>query len=713
MLLRPGGTGGTGGSTGGGSGGDGGGGGSGIGGGGGGGGGALSPWEKLVVSHACPKLNERLVAHPRLRAATQSLPLLLETLTPERKQAALALLRWLPSLPEGACDALLRGPSSDARGETATWRPDEDGAASPLAALVCDEGCLPLLRALLSREPRLAQPALVAALSPSRTFFYRSLLHRCGLALGSEAIALLLAPRGTDALTSWDQLVLHGPWPLVRELMDAHSELRQAALRSSRLLAAAVRTPLGCVVALRLIELGAPIDGSLEARLLEHDTSLSAFGRGRRTGGHQRHPDVVAVRGLDEGHSQAPILGLYVASHEHVTRLKVAYHKGSHDERRLVYRQVGGTHALWFKIDPEEHEDEDEEEDEEGDGADPQEQGGEGGGAHEEEEEEDDDDFGGGGEPSAEDAEMDDNNEEEEKDTSAAGTKGEEADDARDARDGGGAVEEAEEPEEQEGCWVITDSDAVGAERVDDARIAAKVVDVALQPQKVVSSVWSVAATASTISTSQPPASKAAAATAARHRFEEVTAFTVQSANSMSSFERLHLHNRDESRLDMLALLVESEACDPLLLALLKQLPSLRAPAVVRALDATSPKRFEQLTASAGLEVGEAEVELLLTPYSASASVTQWLQMVSRPSMWPLVGLLMDRHPRLRAAAREPAIVLTALRSPVAALQLLEKLDAPLDDGLCASIRAWQRLPALVGATHKPECVRLLDVLGA
>ena len=338
MLLRPGGTGGTGGSTGGGSGGDGGGGGSGIGGGGGGGGGALSPWEKLVVSHACPKLNERLVAHPRLRAATQSLPLLLETLTPERKQAALALLRWLPSLPEGACDALLRGPSSDARGETATWRPDEDGAASPLAALVCDEGCLPLLRALLSREPRLAQPALVAALSPSRTFFYRSLLHRCGLALGSEAIALLLAPRGTDALTSWDQLVLHGPWPLVRELMDAHPKLRQAALRSSRLLAAAVRTPLGCVVALRLIELGAPIDGSLEARLLEHDTSLSAFGRGRRTGGHQRHPDVVAVRGLDEGHSQAPIMGLYVASHEHVTRLKVAYHKGSHDERRLVYR---------------------------------------------------------------------------------------------------------------------------------------------------------------------------------------------------------------------------------------------------------------------------------------------------------------------------------------------------------------------------------------
>ena len=81
--------------------------------------------------------------------------------------------------------------------------------------------------------------------------------------------------------------------------------------------------------------------------------------------------------------------------------------------------------------------------------------------------------------------------------------------------------------------------------------------------------------------------------------------------------------------------------------------------------------------------------------------------------MWPLVGLLMDRHPRLRAAAREPAIVLTALRSPVAALQLLEKLDAPLDDGLCASIRAWQRLPALVGATHKPECVRLLDVLVA
>ena len=69
----------------------------------------------------------------------------------------------------------------------------------------------------------------------------------------------------------------------------------------------------------------------------------------------------------------------------------------------------------------------------------------------------------------------------------------------------------------------------------------------------------------------------------------------------------------------MLALLVESEANDPLLLALLDRLPSLRAPTAVRALDPSIPSRipsrFDQLAALAGLQVGDEEVELLLTPH--------------------------------------------------------------------------------------------------
>ena len=51
-----------------------------------------------------------------------------------------------------------------------------------------------MVDAMLAREPRLAQPAVVATLWPGFTFFYPRLLARSGLAIGPEALEALRAP---------------------------------------------------------------------------------------------------------------------------------------------------------------------------------------------------------------------------------------------------------------------------------------------------------------------------------------------------------------------------------------------------------------------------------------------------------------------------------------------------------------------------------------
>ena len=53
--------------------------------------GGRSAWERLLLEATSPPLNALLMGHPRLRAAAQSAPLLLEVLTPAR--------RYLPPSP--------------------------------------------------------------------------------------------------------------------------------------------------------------------------------------------------------------------------------------------------------------------------------------------------------------------------------------------------------------------------------------------------------------------------------------------------------------------------------------------------------------------------------------------------------------------------------------------------------------------------------------
>ena len=73
----------------------------------------------------------------------------------------------------------------------------------------------------------------------------------------------------------------------------------------------------------------------------------------------------VVVRGLPAAHHLAPsILGLYRRTTEEVGRKALAFVPPSKQAgRRCVYRQVGGEHALWFKI-LEEGDDDDDDDDE-------------------------------------------------------------------------------------------------------------------------------------------------------------------------------------------------------------------------------------------------------------------------------------------------------------------------------------------------------------
>lgn len=116
-----------------------------------------TPWEKLLLENACPKLNERLVRSPRLHVAAQSLELLLKTLVPKRRAAAIALMRYQRSLPDGLHAALVA--------------PAVNGG-SKWQALVRDEECQGLVKMLLAREPALTTPALLAALAPGFTYYY-------------------------------------------------------------------------------------------------------------------------------------------------------------------------------------------------------------------------------------------------------------------------------------------------------------------------------------------------------------------------------------------------------------------------------------------------------------------------------------------------------------------------------------------------------------
>ena len=97
--------------------------------------GGTTPWEKLLISNASPKLTKRLMRTPRLATAAQSLELLLKALVPKHRDAAQSLMRLLPSLPQGLTPKLLE-------------RDDETGRVR-WAELVRDARCSRLVRTLL------------------------------------------------------------------------------------------------------------------------------------------------------------------------------------------------------------------------------------------------------------------------------------------------------------------------------------------------------------------------------------------------------------------------------------------------------------------------------------------------------------------------------------------------------------------------------------
>ena len=242
----------------------------------------------------------------------------------------------------------------------------------------------------------------------------------------------LLAERPAAGGSCWTQLVLHGPWPFVSELMTKHPRLREAALHHDTLIAA-MSSPLTSAVACRLLEAGASIDTQLEASLSDPlDVEVQSRFQPRLG------TAVVLVRGLPSDHAMAGVSGLYTSVPEEVGRRGVRFITEKEEKelggRRRVYRQVGGHHCIWFRI----LEEEEEEEEEavgisEGAKAGPQEM---------EEEDEDEDE---------------DEEEEEE---------GEGGDDQE---------EEEEEPEEQEGSWLITRSELVGQKKLEAKQIPAMV----------------------------------------------------------------------------------------------------------------------------------------------------------------------------------------------------------------------------------------------
>ena len=72
--------------------------------------------------------------------------------------------------------------------------------------------------------------------------------------LGPPSIVGAGASEQPEAPSRWQELVLHGPWPLVLDLMREQPLLRQAAL-STTLVVEAMFTPLTSTIALQLVQM--------------------------------------------------------------------------------------------------------------------------------------------------------------------------------------------------------------------------------------------------------------------------------------------------------------------------------------------------------------------------------------------------------------------------------------------------------------------------
>jgi len=129
----------------------------------------------------------------------------------------------------------------------------------------------------MQHEPSLAPHALLATLAVGYTHLYGVLrAPPYNLELDEATARALLGPPSIvgagaseqpEAPSRWQELVLHGPWPLVLDLMREQPLLRQAAL-STTLVVEAMFTPLTSTIALQLVQMGANLPPELGTMLL-------------------------------------------------------------------------------------------------------------------------------------------------------------------------------------------------------------------------------------------------------------------------------------------------------------------------------------------------------------------------------------------------------------------------------------------------------------
>jgi len=547
----------------------------------------------------------------------------------------------------------------------------------------------------LQHEPSLAPHALLATLAVGYTHLYGVLrAPPYNLELDEATARALLGPPSIvgagsseqpEAPSRWQELVLHGPWPLVLDLMREQPLLRQAAL-STTLVVEAMFTPLTSTIALQLVQMGANLPPELGTMLLALPCPAP---RWMLPSAEARESlrEAVVVRGLRASHARAEVLGFYRRSHEEVTRaglsavLVGAVAGGGQDapeERRRVYRKVGSDLVLWFRLLDEEVETGEAEA---------------AGGMEAARSPGDALASAGAGEA----VEQDEGDEGEEGDEGDEGDEGE-----KDEADGKDAAGEREEPEDQVGAWVITSTDALlkaaRGQHLSPEEVLARVEDNAMTPNKV-GQTWSVLAKFG----KYEPANELLVGSIDSSGWYTNGSAIDENERGIEPGERRDVTDIESSgaaKDHLLSRLVQVAACAPLVRALLARMPALRTAALLAALEAPGVEVYRRFTEESALEVDEGIVDALLEQTNPAGKhlpnsellKTRWGQLLlSLKTKRPLIESLLAAHQRLREATLHPSLLAAALRpiSRELALWLLVEKNVPVDPGVLEALMLY------------------------
>ena len=267
---------------------------------------------------------------------------------------------------------------------------------------------------------------------------------------------------------------------------------------------------------------------------------------------------------------------------------------------------------------------------------------------------------------------------------------------------------------------MVTHHGLVGVKGLSEAQVLAEVVDGALQPNRVISAVWSVSDRQP--STPSPSSSR-------KMLKREVPAFTALTRSSPTKCPFLPRPGRNHLSEDtLLESLVVTEACTPIVKALLERMPSLVPSAFACALyvgdlsachrlqrispvavtlhccssdDGDSPMVIDDAPVDPLTETDEAIVSLLLEPPATATKqeapqsvlaarwpgclvLPRWVQMIliHVPGRLPTRSIrsIAQRSERLRRAALEPSTLEKALKChSFAAATMLLRMGARCD----------------------------------